>query len=511
MPAGPPGDQAPNTALQRIAEAVKNLRSAAGNPSLRAISAAIGDGKYSGTASHTSIGLIINAKQLTAWATLEAVVLELVRMRESLQPLPEGEDEPPAKAKARRQALVDEQTKQSTRLRILWLEARQERKSGESDGTRANERFSLNLYRLLIEPFKGVSGVSAALRSLDVAKHPRAADLANHFPGIVDGGRTPQIWDIEDLLELRRQSGRPVDLPGEEEFRESYAELLRWTSPTLYEFLRHHQEQARAHAQQLHALQAEAHSASRLAKAADLEVFQSSVVRHSADNKRLTAYVKTQQTRINALEAEVRKLRHQINRYESDGADTPMTTVNLDHSQVLQGPMIPGTAPTGRPAEPSLHATIPSWEAIVPRQQPAAHFDAFGWSSYTPGATQELPYPGEECEAAFSYSAAPTRDYSSGQSSHAYAVNTDLRRLSKISVLDPYSPFADFPDQKNQLNISESAANRPSEPANEALALPPGQHARKNRKKSYLKSFFTRGRGKHARRETRDDRPAGHS
>ncbi|MEU9663467.1 hypothetical protein [Streptomyces chartreusis] len=479
MPADPPGDQAPNTALLRIAEAVGELRAAVQNPSLRAISDAIKASEHTGTASHTTVGWILNAKRTTSWASLEAVVLELVRMQLALKASIEDED--PAAVKAAQLALEGEQR---ARFKVLWLEARQEKESGESDATRAARCFSLHLHKLIIEPFKGdMLGISAALRRLGAAGNSHADLLAEHFPGVVDGSRTPHIQDVDVLLELCRQHGKPASPSSEKVFRESYAELLRWTSPATHRLLLHHQDQMRAHEarHRSHADEARRqHRGPNTGKIGQLEVFQQ---RTHADTKRLVARVKTLESVVSTLEAENQELRQRLRHYEPDAESTATSPVKAASHQVLQGPMIPGSAPINT-ADPALRSTIPSWAAIAPRQQPVAHFDAFGWNTFTP--------------------------------------QTGHKRTSEraVSAADPNTThaFTDFPNQENQVAVSESISSEISDATSTTTggwtpenALPSAQPSLLEEvqassgvsgKPSFFKTLFKRGRGRHARRDT---------
>lgn len=531
MPADPPGDQAPDTALQRIAEAAKKLKTAAGNPSYRAISLSIAsneDEKRTSGASHTCVGWIMKAARLTSWPVLDTVVRELVRM--SKEPVPQSDS--PADKKARQRRLADEQ---SLHFHILWLEARQEKETGVSEDLRARERFSLHLHKLVIEPFNGVPRVSEALRSLDAAEEPDAAFLADRLPEIVSGSRTPQLQHIDTLIRLCCQSGKSISPADAEDFRSSYAELLRWTSPAMYELLQHHQAKARDHAEQVERLEDEARARSRDEKPADLEVFHRSSARSKADNERLVARVKTLETRVSKLQAKNQELLERLRRYEPAGADTPSCVVRVDSIDVLHGPMIPDTTPTGRPAEApeqDLRATIPSWADIAPRQQPVAHFDASAWSEFTPDpaaydptGTWTIPSapnysPTSPSGTEFAYSAYAEYSYGEPEPWPSYASTVDLLDAPPFPAGDP---LFGFPDQKHQVAISENAVHEPSPltsmatgswqpipesisnempPMDEEPPAPPSvQQEEARNKKPFLRSFFKRGRGKHARQD----------
>lgn len=549
MPADPPGDQAPDTALQRIAEAAKKLKTAAGDPSYRTISKSVAnneDVKRTSSASHTCVGWIMKATRLTSWPVLDTVVRELVHM--SKEPAPE--DGSPDTEKDWRRRLADEQ---SLRFHILWLEARQEKETGVSENLRARERFSLALHKLVIEPFNGVPRISEALRALDTVKDPHAAFLADHLPEIVSGSRTPQIQDLDTLISLCSQSGKSISQAAREGLQDSYADLLRWTSPAMYELLQHHQAKTRDQAEQVERLEDEARARARDGKPADLEVFhRSSVLRSKADTERLVARVKTLETRLSKVEAEKQELLERLKRYESAGADTSTCVVRVDSVDVLHGPMIPVTTPTGQPAQPpdlELRVTIPSWADIAPRQQPVAQFDTTGWDestsgtatsesttwtiptapSYSPASQSgtESAYGSDfgyyyEAPGVWSYGVSSSYPYESW--SYDYSeFNSETRDsfLGGLTETQPPPAVDSFtvPDQKSQVARSESAAFNPSTntttdsfqappddtsgeippPDAGPLVLPPGEEARA--KKSFFKKFFKRGRGKHARYE----------
>ncbi|MFG2803686.1 hypothetical protein [Streptomyces pseudovenezuelae] len=164
MPADPPGDQASNSALQRLGQAIRDLHAAAGRPSLRMVSQRVKEGGHPGTASHTTVGAILKGTKPVSWEALAAVVTELMRTRE-LQAAPTEDEDPKAGETARLQA----EMQACSRVRTLWLEVECHKDDGASESTKAARSFAWELHRLIVEPLGGdLARISRAIRALRV-------------------------------------------------------------------------------------------------------------------------------------------------------------------------------------------------------------------------------------------------------------------------------------------------------------------------------------------------------